>query len=628
MLYEEALALAPGNAAIHVQAGHMFKEVRNFTAAERHYRAAERLAPADADLQLQLGHFNKAADRLDRARAHYARAAALTPGWAEPAHELAELVRRDAAFDWYDERPGVDAPAPELVPGPVAPVPSGPIDIIRFRRLGGRRRRTATGTVPLLSGVEAIHGACFSDRPLVEATVLIDGAVIARDPTETVGTADPAVMKAVFNLWVDMSGLSTGLHRFDLVLKDAAGWTRRHTERIAVAAPIPPDGPGLLDSDGWVTLAPDDPRSVVEQVRAAPSVVRPVERMTMTAPAAILVLRTDQLGDMVVSIPALRRLRVLFPDARIVGLLTAANAELARSLELFDEVLVADFPDDPVRRRRTMSIEAQRALAARLAPYRFDVAIDLATSDVSRPLLRLAGARLLFGFDDGASPWLDGGISGHVRDPRNVGDAAPQSGRVLALVERLGTLFATGAQVIPRPELRRERLAALGLAPHDRFIVLHAGARVAFSRWPGFPDLARAWLDRHAGKVVLLTEGADLAATLPPDLRSADRLLVIDHHLPFDDLDTLLSFATAFVGNDSGPKHLAALRGTPVVSIHCARIGWAEWGQEQTGVVISRRVPCAGCALFHDADECGKGIACVTDVDVAEVLAATEGLLE
>ena len=220
------------------------------------YAEALALTPGDADLQLQLGHFNKTADRLDQARAHYARAAALAPGWAEPARELAELVRREAAFDRFDEEPGVDAPAPELVPDPVARVPPGSIDIVRFRRLGGRRHRTATGTVPSLSGVEAIHGICFCDRPLVEATVLVDGAVIAREPIETVGTADPAVVKAVFNLWVDLLGLSPGLHRFDLVLTDAAGWKRRRTERIAVAAPIPQAGAGPLDSDGWVTLAP------------------------------------------------------------------------------------------------------------------------------------------------------------------------------------------------------------------------------------------------------------------------------------------------------------------------------------------------------------------------------------
>ena len=625
-LYGEALALVPGKAGIHVQAGHMFKEARDFSAAERHYEQAERLAPGDADLQLQLGHFNKTADRLDRARIHYARAAELAPAWPEPKRALAELLRREAMFDLSEASAG-DVPVPELVPEPLTPRPAGSLDAIHFYRLGGRQWRTGAGTVPLLSGVEAIHGFCFSDRPLVEATVLVDGQVIAREPIETVATADPVVMKAVFNLWIDMSAVPAGLHRLDLVLADADGWTRRHVERVAIVALVPPGDTAPFDTDGRVTLSPEDSRPVEQQVRSQPSMVRPVGRMLMPPPTAILVLRTDQLGDMVVSIPALGRLRALFPAARIVGLLTVANADLARTLGLFDEVLVADFPDDPDRRRRTMTSEAQRKLASRLAPYRFDVAIDLATSDVSRPLLQLTGARLTFGFDDGASPWLGGGISGSVRDPRGPGDAAPQSGRVLALVERLGTLFGTGADIIPRPELRRERLAVLGLDPDEPFVVLHTGARVAFSRWAGFPDLARAWLGRHAGKVVLLTEGTDVAATLLPDLRADGRLVVVDHRLAFDDLDALLSFATLFVGNDSGPKHLAALRGTPVVSIHSARISWAEWSQEQTGVVISRRVPCAGCALFHDADECGKGVACIADISVAEVLAAAEALL-
>jgi hypothetical protein len=69
------------------------------------------------------------------------------------------------------------------------------------------------------------------------------------------------------------------------------------------------------------------------------------------------------------------------------------------------------------------------------------------------------------------------------------------------------------------------------------------------------------------------------------------------------------------------------LRGTPVVSIHCARIGWAEWAQEQTGFVISRRVPCAGCAIFHDDEECGKDFACVTDIGVDEVFSAVDSIL-
>lgn len=632
LLYERALALVPGKGHLHVQAGHMFKEARRFSDAERHYAEAERLLPYDADLQLQLGHFNKTVDRSADARAHYARASALNPEWEEPERELAKLSHQDAKFAAKEPEDAQDTPIPELVPRPLEAATPVALDSIRLRRPGARQKRTSTGMIPLLCGVEAIHGFCACDRPLVEAKVLLDGELITSEPVQTVSTNDPAVMKAVFNLWIDLSRVPEGLYRLDVVLVDEDGWTRRCTERIAVAPPPPPAEVGRrptapFDSDAQVTLIAGDTRSPEQQIRSMPSMVRPAGHMLMPAPDAILVLRTDQLGDMVVSVPALVRMRALFPHARIVGLLTGANVELARSLNLFDEVLVVDFPDDPVRRKRTMTAPQQRDLAARLAPYQFDVAIDFATSDVSRQLLRLTGARLTFGFDDGASPWLDGGISGSVRDRHAPGEAASQSGRILALVERLGTLCANGATVMPRMGLRREQLAALGLSAQDRYVVLHTGARVVFSQWNGYADLARMWLDRHEGKVVLLTEGTDFAAQLPDDLKANERLTLIDGKIAFDDLDALLTFATVFIGNDSGPKHLAALRGTPVVSIHCARINWSEWGQEQSGVIISRRVPCAGCALFYEADECGKGIACITDISVGEVLAAAEGLL-
>jgi ADP-heptose:LPS heptosyltransferase len=119
-----------------------------------------------------------------------------------------------------------------------------------------------------------------------------------------------------------------------------------------------------------------------------------------------------------------------------------------------------------------------------------------------------------------------------------------------------------------------------------------------------------------------------LRATLPANLSSSDRFHLIDERLPFDTFDALLSFCAVFVGNDSGPKHLAALRGSQVVSIHSARINWNEWGQELTGSIISRKLPCAGCTIFHDSDECGKQFACIVDISVEEVFAAMAPLLE
>jgi ADP-heptose:LPS heptosyltransferase len=97
--------------------------------------------------------------------------------------------------------------------------------------------------------------------------------------------------------------------------------------------------------------------------------------------------------------------------------------------------------------------------------------------------------------------------------------------------------------------------------------------------------------------------------------------------LEFDQFDALLSYCSLFVGNDSGPKHLASLRGAKVVSVHMARNNWNEWGQENSGYIISRRVPCAGCLVWHNPEECGKDFACIRGIKPEEVMGAVLKLL-
>lgn len=276
---------------------------------------------------------------------------------------------------------------------------------------------------------------------------------------------------------------------------------------------------------------------------------------------------------------------------------------------------------------RTMPVAAQRALRDRLQPYGFDWAIDLADAGVSRPLLLLSGARFLYGFHGRDWPWLDGSFEGDTRDPRNQHERAPHSTKVLALVEHLCAGLHSAARVIRREGLSSMALARYGLGEHTPFAVLHTGARIEFSRWPGYGELAAMVLKQTCLHVVLMSEDAEIRGALPASLAATDRFHLLGHRLPFDELDTLVHFCAVFVGNDFGPKHLAALRGAPVVSLHAARINWSEWGQEQTGLIISRRVPCAGCAIYHDAEACGHDWACIRKIKPEEVLGAVLSLL-
>jgi ADP-heptose:LPS heptosyltransferase len=647
-LYEEALRLNPSHAAIRIQCGHMHKEAGQRAQAELHYAEAWRLVPGDADLALQLGHFYKGDGRLEQARQAYRRAVDLAPDWPVAREELAALETAilQAESDGSAARTIMAAPAPAfsrfsaeqisrlvppLTPAPRPLAPESLSEALVVRRLG-RPEAGFWGRLSTLRGIEAVRGYAISEVPVTDVEVFLNGirihhGRISEGHALPEGTGPRPLGKYIFNQWVDFSNVPLGAYTLEICVIDALEGRRWHKERIAVGEPpLEEDWP---DSDFVVQPLAGDVRSLEEQIRTRPSMVRTARRQLF--PDGIrnaLVMRMDQLGDLVASIPAIRRLRELMPDACLVGLFTPANADLAATLGLLDEVIVADFPDDRVERRRVMSLEAQEELRARLSSYEFDVAIDLSQSGTSRPLLHLTGAK--FTHATAGSEWstLSSEFVSNTHDRWTLHDCTPHSTKVLALVESFGALLNSRASVIRRSDLLRTRLAPYGIAAEDRFMVIHTGARIRFSQWPGYGALVEALLRRTSLHIVLIGEDPSVEQALAAEILEESRLHVVHGRLPFDDFDALLSFATVVIGNDSGPKHLASLRGTPTVTLFSARINWTEWAQENVGTVISRRLPCAGCAILHDADECGRGFACVTDIKVDEVVDAALAYVE
>ncbi len=526
----------------------------------------------------------------------------------------------------------VERLVPEIVPRKPQEMLENHHELILLRRFG-KRERSAWGMLPTFRGVEAIRGFCISSEPIVEVQIALNGLIVHRGPPRggyklQFEKENPHLRQYVFNIWYNFAQFAHGRYEIEVRFLNSPTTVRRvHREQIVVAAALLEED--FPDSDSVISVSETDPRSVEEQINSRASMVRsPKPALFGRDPHNVLILRTDQLGDMVASIPAIRRLRELMPSAHFVGLLTSSNSELAETLNLFNEIIVVDFPDDQVERRRIMPLERQGELRQRLEQYRFDLAIDLADSGMSRPLLLLSGARFLYGFYDREWPWLSAGFEGHSHDPKNEREILPHSTKVLAFVERLGAMLNSKAQSIRRADLTRNALASYGISEGDRFAVLHSGGR-SFARWPGYCELASRVLEQTDLKVVLLADDFAVRDKLTSDLSGSERFQLLEGRLPFDDLDALLSFCEVFVGNDSGPKHLAALRGAKVVSTHSSRLNWNEWGQEIGGLIISRKVPCAGCLLYfdYDAHECGKDVACVTSISVDEVFTALLKLL-
>jgi len=510
---------------------------------------------------------------------------------------------------------------PEIAPQPPESKLLGHIEEITIKWLG-RRERTHWGIRSAVRGVDAIRGFCISATPIVELRATLNGLRFYSGALQEFllkyEKYDENKRKYVFNIWYDYSHFVEGLYDLNLQFIDKDGDIRVHTERIAVAAPLSEDD--YPTSDRLVSVSGTDDRSLEENINSRPSMIRRARRMRFqTPPRNVLIVRVDQLGDIIACIPAIRRLRELLPEARLVGLLSFANAELAATLDLLDEIIVIDFREDEWERRRVMPLEKQHELRQRLEAYKFDVAMDLAEAHVSRPLLLLSGAPFLFGFKDDQAPWLSAFYEGWMVDPINGRQAVPITVKTLGLVEWFGAILSNPSKIIRRQDLTWDRLAPYGLAAGDRFAVLHTGARLKFSQWPHYDKLASMILDKTDLKVVLMTDDPLMRSRLASELAACDRFQLLDKRLPFDDFDAFLSFCTVFVGNDSGPGHLASLRGANVVNLFLARQNWNEWGHENNGYIISRRVPCAGCNIYYDPEECGKGFACITNITPEEV---------
>jgi GT2 family glycosyltransferase len=123
----------------------------------------------------------------------------------------------------------------------------------------------------------------------------------------------------------------------------------------------------------------------------------------------ILVVKVDHIGDFVTAMPAIRRLKEIFPAASIHVLASRAARAFAETEDCIDEFIEFEFfhavsglgPKD-------ISEAEYSDLRAKLTPYRFDIAVDLRKHLDTRDVLRYTPARFLAGYDYmGQYPYLD-----------------------------------------------------------------------------------------------------------------------------------------------------------------------------------------------------------------------------
>ena len=310
-----------------------------------------------------------------------------------------------------------------------------------------------------------------------------------------------------------------------------------------------------------------------------------------SAMARILVVRPDNVGDVIMTVPALRALRTAAPRARIDLLASPAGAAAASLIDEVGEVVVASVswqrlpggtgPDKDGR-------DPDGELVATLAARGYDAAVVLTSFSQSpwpaAAICRRAGIAVRVG----TSKEFGGDALTHwVPAPP---DGGHQVDRALAVLAAVG-VPSQGTDLAVRVPADAD-----AQAPEGRYVVVAPGASCPSRRWPAarFAEVGRGLAERGWTVVVTGTaKEADLVAEASTGVPGAVRLVGT---LDLGGLAALVAGADAVVVNNSGGAHLADAVGTPVVELFA---GTEEVGQyaprSVPAAVLTRAVSCAPC---------------------------------
>jgi ADP-heptose:LPS heptosyltransferase/GT2 family glycosyltransferase len=348
----------------------------------------------------------------------------------------------------------------------------------------------------------------------------------------------------------------------------------------------------------------------------------------------ILVVKLDHIGDCITALPALRRLKHHFPAARISVLAARSTHAIWKSEPLVDEAIEFNFFHARSGSGKVAVAEEEiQLLTKRLHAKGFDLAIDLRKQPDTRHVLEYSGAGIVVGFDtQGRFPWLDVALEwdedvplrtkhGHVADD------------LVALVDAVAArsdphrraLLTRPKGVLALPAAERLRLFSKPL------ICIHPAAGSPMRQWPpeSFAELIFLFLRGQNFNVALIggSDEVELADQVLELVGCQPEVINLVGRLTLAELPKLLADSVLFVGNNSGPHHLAAGLGVPTVGIHSGVVDAREWGPlGPRAVAVRRDMSCSPC-FIEDEKDCPRKLACLKELSVGDVYRACERML-
>lgn len=326
------------------------------------------------------------------------------------------------------------------------------------------------------------------------------------------------------------------------------------------------------------------------------------------APRRILVCQLRQIGDVVLTTPALELLRRRYPDAELHMFTEKKCTPVLEHNPHIDKIWALD-------KKKLDTLPREVAWYWQVARTGYDLVVDFQQLPRCRWVAAFSGAPVRLSY---TPPWYTRPLYTHSADMLD-GYSAMSKASVL---QPLGIRWNG-----ERPRLwltdeeradARALLAATGLQPGQRLISLDPTHRQITRRWPAerYAELVRLLHGRDASLRFLPLWGpgeekdiAELASRCP-----SDALLLPARMLSLREMAACIAEADLHIGNCSAPRHIAVAVGTPTLTVLGSTSGaWTFPAPEHAHIALG--LPCQPCNKNH----CPQNQRCLTELPAEPV---------
>ncbi len=325
---------------------------------------------------------------------------------------------------------------------------------------------------------------------------------------------------------------------------------------------------------------------------------RPVRRKC-NLPASFLIIRPGGIGDAVILLPVIRRLKDTFPQASLDVLVEKRNAEIFTMSPCVDKVLLYD-------NWKHLSVTVFN---------NYDVVIDTEQwHRLSAVIARLTNAKMLIGFATNKRKKLFSHPITYSHDDFEL-DSFNNLLRPLN--------FKKQRKIdVPYLEIPRETDARATklLAPLNNrpFVAIFPGASVPEKRW-GIDNFIKLASVLHQKEIPFAVLGSKSDLAQAEFILRGTSGLNLAGKTSLVETSSVISKSRALVSGDSGLLHIASALGKPTVSLF-GPSSVKKWAPKGTShVVICMALPCSPCSKFGYTPKCPLDAKCMADISFEEV---------